>query len=192
MQTFPPPHSTLAFGDFSGQDAVGVMLAHSLTAGAQRFRKGHVLSAEDVALLHAAGIATVSGARLAADDLAENPAAEQVAALLAGPNTQARVASGGRSNLHATAAGIVVIDAERIVRANLVDEAVAIGTLANGKQGEHTGGYRFGRWTEIRDYYHEEVEKALQGKQSAKEAIDNSIKRGNAALRAFEKTAATN
>ena len=129
MQTFPPPHSTLAFGDFSGQDAVGVMLAHSLTAGAQRFRKGHVLSAEDVALLHAAGIATVSGARLAADDLAENPAAEQVAALLAGPNTQARVASGGRSNLHATAAGIVVIDAERIVRANLVDEAVAIGTL---------------------------------------------------------------
>ena len=27
--------------------------------------------------------------------------------------------------------------------------AVAIGTLANGKQGEHTGGYRFGRWTEI-------------------------------------------
>ena len=70
--------------------------------------------------------------------------------------------------------------------------AVAIGSLANGKQGENTGGYRFGRWTEIRDYYHEEVEKALQGKQSAKDAIDNSIKRGNVALRAFEKTASTN
>ena len=67
--------------------------------------------------------------------------------------------------------------------------AVAISSLANGKQGENTGGYRFGRWTEIRDYYHEEVEKALQGKQSAKDAIDNSIKRGNTALRAFEKTA---
>lgn len=70
--------------------------------------------------------------------------------------------------------------------------AVAIGSLANGKQGDNTGGYRFGRWTEIRDFYHEEVEKALQGKQSAKDAIDNSIKRGNAALRAFEKTASTN
>jgi sn-glycerol 3-phosphate transport system substrate-binding protein len=71
--------------------------------------------------------------------------------------------------------------------------AVAIGTLASGKQGEHTGGYRFGRWTEIRDFYHEEVEKALQGKQTAKEAIENAQKRGNAALRAFEKTAvATN
>ena len=70
--------------------------------------------------------------------------------------------------------------------------AVAIGSLANGKQGENTCGYRFGRWTEIRDFYHEEVEKALQGKQSAKDAIDNSIKRGNTALRAFEKTASTN
>ncbi|TAG04979.1 MAG: sn-glycerol-3-phosphate ABC transporter substrate-binding protein UgpB [Betaproteobacteria bacterium] len=70
--------------------------------------------------------------------------------------------------------------------------AVAIGTLANGKQGEHTGGYRFGRWTEIRDFYHEEVEKALQGKQTAKEAVENAQKRGNAALRQFEKTASTN
>ena len=70
--------------------------------------------------------------------------------------------------------------------------AVAIGSLANGKQGENTGGYRFGRWTEIRDYYHEEVEKALQGKQSAKDAVDNTIKRGNTALRAFEKTASAN
>ena len=66
---------------------------------------------------------------------------------------------------------------------------VAIATLASGKQGEHTGGYRFGRWTEIRDFYHEEVEKALQGKQSAKEALENAQKRGNAALRQFEKTA---
>jgi sn-glycerol 3-phosphate transport system substrate-binding protein len=70
--------------------------------------------------------------------------------------------------------------------------AVAITTLASGKQGDHTGGYRFGRWTEIRDFYHEEVEKALQGKQSAKEALENAQKRGNVALRQFEKTAAAN
>jgi sn-glycerol 3-phosphate transport system substrate-binding protein len=70
--------------------------------------------------------------------------------------------------------------------------AAAITTLANGKQGDHTGGYRFGRWTEIRDFYHEEVEKALQGKQSAKEALENAQKRGNVALRQFEKTASVN
>ena len=50
-------------------------------------------------------------------------------------------------------------------------------------------GYRFGRWTEIRDVYHEEVEKALQGKQTAAEALAAAQRRGNALLRAFEKTA---
>ena len=68
--------------------------------------------------------------------------------------------------------------------------AVAINSLIVGKQGDNTGGYRFGRWTEIRDFYHEEVEKALQGKQTAKEAVVNAQNRGNAAMRAFEKTAA--
>ena len=54
---------------------------------------------------------------------------------------------------------------------------------------QNTNGYRFGRWTEIRDVYHEEVEKALQGKQSAAEALRKTEHRGNALLRAFERTA---
>jgi len=55
--------------------------------------------------------------------------------------------------------------------------------------GEHTNGYRFGRWTEIRDVYHEEVERALQGQQNAAVALHNAQRRGNALLRAFERTA---
>ena len=66
---------------------------------------------------------------------------------------------------------------------------VPILSLIDGRQGAHTKGYRFGRWTEIRDYYHEEVERALQGKQSAKEALDIAALRGNAAIRAFARTA---
>jgi sn-glycerol 3-phosphate transport system substrate-binding protein len=66
---------------------------------------------------------------------------------------------------------------------------VPILSLIEGRQGEHTNGYRFGRWTEIRDVYHEEVERALQGKQTAAEALHNAQRRGNALLRAFEKTA---
>ncbi len=66
---------------------------------------------------------------------------------------------------------------------------VPILSLTAAKQGENTNGYRFGRWTEIRDVYHEEVEKALQGKQSAADALYNAQRRGNALLRAFEKTA---
>jgi sn-glycerol 3-phosphate transport system substrate-binding protein len=66
---------------------------------------------------------------------------------------------------------------------------VPILSLIEGRQGEHTNGYRFGRWTEIRDIYHEEVERALQGRQSAAEALANAQRRGNAVLREFEKTA---
>lgn len=66
---------------------------------------------------------------------------------------------------------------------------VPILSLIEGKMGANTNGYRFGRWTEIRDVYHEEVEKALQGRQTATDAIRNFERRGNALLRAFERTA---
>jgi sn-glycerol 3-phosphate transport system substrate-binding protein len=66
---------------------------------------------------------------------------------------------------------------------------VPILSLTSMPTGEHTNGYRFGRWTEIRDVYHEEVEKALQGKQTAAEALHNAQRRGNALLRAFERSA---
>jgi sn-glycerol 3-phosphate transport system substrate-binding protein len=66
---------------------------------------------------------------------------------------------------------------------------VPIAQLIDGQQGPNTGGYRFGRWVEIRDVYHEEVEKALQGKQSAADALHNAQRRGTALLRAFDASA---
>jgi sn-glycerol 3-phosphate transport system substrate-binding protein len=65
---------------------------------------------------------------------------------------------------------------------------VPILSLLQAGKGENTNGYRFGRWTEIRDVYHEEVERALQGKQSASDAMRNFERRGNALLRAFERS----
>ena len=65
---------------------------------------------------------------------------------------------------------------------------VPILSLIQGSKGDNTNGYRFGRWTEIRDVYHEEVEKALQGRQSAADAMRNFERRGNALLRAFERS----
>ena len=65
---------------------------------------------------------------------------------------------------------------------------VPILSLIEARQGEHTQGYRFGRWTEIRDIYHEEVERALQGRQTAAQALMNFERRGNAQLRAFERS----
>ncbi|HVL71349.1 MAG TPA: extracellular solute-binding protein [Beijerinckiaceae bacterium] len=69
---------------------------------------------------------------------------------------------------------------------------IPIEQLTRGTPTENSAGYRFGRWTEIRDFYHEEVERALQGQQTAQQALDNAVRRGNEALRQFERTAQTN
>ena len=66
---------------------------------------------------------------------------------------------------------------------------VPILSLIDGAKGDNTNGYRFGRWVEIRDVFHEEMEKALQGNQSAADVLRNTERRGNVLLRAFERSA---
>jgi len=41
----------------------------------------------------------------------------------------------------------------------------------------------------MRELWSEEIEAALAGKKTAQEALDAAVARGNAMLRAFEKTA---
>lgn len=65
---------------------------------------------------------------------------------------------------------------------------VPILQLTRGTPTSNSGGYRFGRWTEIRDMYHEEVERALQGQQTAIVALQNAQRRGNEALRQFQRS----
>ena len=49
-------------------------------------------------------------------------------------------------------------------------------------------GLRFGNMVQLRDVWSEEIESALAGKKSAKEALDAAVTRGNAMLRQFERT----
>ena len=48
-------------------------------------------------------------------------------------------------------------------------------------------GLRFGSFVQIRDIFEEEFENMLAGKQDAKAALDNSVRRGNEMLSRFEK-----
>ncbi len=121
--------SKITFGDFACDDALGVMLAHTLTVGTRKFKKGRILNSEDIAALKQAGIDTVSGAQLQADDVPEDSAAAAVAKLLAGANTEARKPYSGRCNLHSLVHGVVVMNGDDIVKTNRIDEAIAIGTL---------------------------------------------------------------
>ncbi len=55
--------------------------------------------------------------------------------------------------------------------------------LTNKEPTENSRGLRFGNMVQMRDVWAEEIEHALAGKKTAKEALDAAVARGNAMLR---------
>jgi molybdenum cofactor cytidylyltransferase len=119
----------MEFGTVPTAAAAGAILAHGVRAGEKRFRKGRHLSAADVAEIAAAGIETVTVARLGPDDVGEDEAAARLGARAAGEHVRLGAAFTGRVNLYALADGVVGIDAGAIAALNGVDEAITIATL---------------------------------------------------------------
>src|SRR3954469_18863352 len=123
----------MKFGPIPAATASGAILAHSLRGPGFTFKKGRVLSDADVATLAQASIAEVIAATLERDDVAEDRAAERIARALmggrGGTGLKASAAFTGRVNLYAEGAGLVVLDADRVDRLNLLDEAVTLATL---------------------------------------------------------------
>jgi len=124
------------FGDILIAEAEGAILAHSLRVGNAVFKKGRVLSPEDLAVLRAAGFASVVAARLEPGDVGEDKAARENAEAAAGPGVSLSPAFTGRCNLFAEKRGLAVIDRGRVDRLNLVDEAVTIATVTPYEQVE--------------------------------------------------------
>lgn len=121
----------MKFGPIPVQAAEGAILAHSLSVGTTRLRKARRLTADDIALLQDGGIAEIVVAKLDADDVDEDAAAEAIVSGLRFPGISARPASTGRVNLHADAPGILTVDAGLIDAINAVDPAITIATLAH-------------------------------------------------------------
>jgi len=119
----------MRFGPEPAAGAAGGILGHGVTAGALRLRKGRVLSDEDVRALQTAGISEIHVARLEAGDVAEDLAASRIASAACGPGARVAAAFTGRANIYADAAGLMVIDPDRIDQINLIDEAITIATL---------------------------------------------------------------
>ena len=61
--------------------------------------------------------------------------------------------------------------------------------LTNKEPTENSRGLRLGNMVQLRDVWSEEIEQALAGKKTAKEALDAAVEKGNTMLRQFEKTA---
>ncbi|HEX4105592.1 MAG TPA: molybdopterin-binding/glycosyltransferase family 2 protein [Rhizomicrobium sp.] len=116
-------------------EAAGAILAHGVRLGGLSFRKGRVLSDDDIAQLQDAGIAEITVARLEPGDVAEDQAAARISQAVGGGDhaeNHIRVGAAftGRANLYARAAGLALIDTGAIHDINAVDEAITVASLA--------------------------------------------------------------
>ncbi|MEO1019021.1 MAG: NTP transferase domain-containing protein, partial [Pseudomonadota bacterium] len=119
----------MKFGSVPTGEADGHVLAHSIKAQDISFKKGRVLTAEDIDALTSAGIYQVVAAALDADDVPEDEAAAVLAKAIAGENVTIGKAFTGRVNLFSSHHGIVVLDSKRLERINRRHEAITIATL---------------------------------------------------------------
>lgn len=119
----------MKFGPVPVDSAAGAILAHSQTLGGIRYRKGRVLSADDVAALAAAGVGEVTVAQLEPGDINENDAARRLGEIAAGDNIRVGIANTGRVNLFAANDGLVDFDPARIEAVNAIDEGITVATM---------------------------------------------------------------
>lgn len=119
----------MKFGRISPDEAEGAVLGHSVLAGTRKFKKGHRLSAADIAQLRDAGVTEVIAAQLDADDIPEDAAAAEVAKAACGAGVEVAAPFTGRCNLYARVAGVAMIDGDAVTRLNRIDEAMTIATL---------------------------------------------------------------
>lgn len=110
--------------------AEGTLLAHATTLADRTLKKGHRLTGDDISALDRAGFAEIVTARPEPGDVGEDEAAVRLAEAFRGEGLTVDNAFTGRANLRAAAAGLAVVDVERVHAINAVDEAVTIATVA--------------------------------------------------------------
>lgn len=119
----------MEFGELPLARAEGAILAHSVKHDGGMFKKGRTLTADDIALLAASGVASVFAAKLGAGDVPEDEAAAAVAGRVGAEGTTAQTPFTGRANLHASVHGVAVVDVERVRRLNRLHESLTLATV---------------------------------------------------------------
>lgn len=121
----------MKFGAMPLEQAEGAFLAHGVRAGDVSFKKGRVLTADDIETLGSLGIETVIACLLEPGDVAEDVAAARIAALSTGHHVETERPFTGRVNLRAESDGMLILDPVRVDLLNQVDEAITMATLPN-------------------------------------------------------------
>ncbi len=124
------------FGPVPVGDAEGALLAHSVTTGKIRLRKGAILERGDVERLLEAGIEQVTVARLGSSDVPEDQAAAEIGQAVTNVRANTRLsvskAFTGRANILADEAGLFRLEPAGVHAINAIDPSITLATLADG------------------------------------------------------------
>jgi molybdenum cofactor cytidylyltransferase len=121
----------LKFGTFLVAEAEGCILAHGLRLDGVVFKKGHIVSADDIKILQRHGTVEIVAAQLEDSDVAEDVAARRIALAACGSCAAAQEAFTGRANIHASAAGVLVVDEVLVQALNHIHESLTLASLPN-------------------------------------------------------------
>ncbi len=123
----------MKFGPVPLSDALGAILAHSVSFPGGRLRKGSVIEVADQEILAQAGITDVTVAQLEPGDVDEDSAAERLArALVPDPDLSGLrlgKASTGRVNVYAQDVGVIEVLADRIDALNALHPMITVATV---------------------------------------------------------------
>ena len=119
----------MKFGPTPLGQALGALLGHSIRHDKGVFKKGRVLSEDDIVVLRDAGIETVMAARFEDGDIGEDEAAGTLARAIVGRLGIVAEPFTGRANIFAGRRGIAMIDVTRINQINAIHESLTVATV---------------------------------------------------------------
>jgi molybdenum cofactor cytidylyltransferase len=120
----------MKFGAVTPAEAKGGIVVHSVRKAGLVLRKGAMVGDAEIAALNAAGVGAITVARLEPGDVAEDVAAAELAAAVAGAGVRVDRAFTGRTNLFAEGAGIAMVDTTGVDRFNEADPDITLATVA--------------------------------------------------------------
>src|SRR3954462_6777749 len=119
----------MKFGALPPREAEGAVAVHSIRKSGMVLKKGTPIGKAEIAALEAANVSEIVVARLEPGDVAEDVAAAEIAAAVAGGGVHVDRAFTGRANLFAESAGVLVVDKAGVDALNDADPAITFATL---------------------------------------------------------------
>ncbi len=113
------------------KDSIKYKLAHSITAKGRKFKKGKILSKDDVDILYTSGIKKIYVFQESINDVEENIAANTLAKYLSGKNIICKSAINGRADFYSKINGMVRFSVKNLTSLNFKNNDIALSMLRN-------------------------------------------------------------